>query len=232
MSAARPLRRLWQWQWQWRDRTTSTVAPVEAYRQWAGTYGDQPNALQQIEADTLERVMPPVAGRRVLDIGCGKARAAAGAVAKGATTAFATDRTLAMLVSPGRHPSGAIRRLAAATHPLPFRMHQFDVVLCNLVLGHVRDIDRALEAMARVLAVGGDLVITDFHPEATRRGWQRTFQDDAGNTRIIEQHLHTLDTYRETLARLGLVLQILDEPCWEGQPVILGLRAHKPTASD
>ncbi len=149
----------------------------------------------------------------------------------GAASVVAADPTLAMLVSPGRDANDAVRRLACATHPLPFRAHQFDVVLCNLVLGHVRDLEPALESMDRVLTAGGDLVITDFHPEATRRGWQRTFQDENGVTQIIEQHLHTLDAYRRTLNRLGLDLQQLDEPCWEGQPVILGLRAHKPGTS-
>ncbi|RMH18480.1 MAG: methyltransferase domain-containing protein, partial [Acidobacteria bacterium] len=120
-----------------------------------------------------------------------------------------------------------LHRLAAATHPLPFRPGSFDAVACNLVLGHVPDLDAALDAIAAVLRPGGCLLLSDFHPEATARGWQRTFRDAAGEERAIVQYLHPLDDYRAACERLGLALEALDEPRWRGQPVVFVLRARK-----
>ncbi len=223
MTIPNALRRLWPWH----KPSPPLLAPVEAYRQWAATYGDDPNALQRLEAETLDRILPTLTDKRVLDLGCGKARVAAQVLEAGARSALAADATLAMLVSEGRARHEALCRVAATTHPLPFRDAAFELVVCALVLGHVADLAGALESMARVVAPGGDLVITDFHPDATRRGWQRTFRDTRGVTARIEQHRHDLDTYRTRLAALDLRIEVLEEATWNGTPVIFALRAHK-----
>jgi SAM-dependent methyltransferase len=46
---------------------------------------------------------------------------------------------------------------------LPFPDGRFDLVICSEVLEHVRDDDRALEELARVIRPGGHLVITVPH---------------------------------------------------------------------
>jgi SAM-dependent methyltransferase len=50
--------------------------------------------------------------------------------------------------------------------PLPFHDAQFDHVVCNLVLGYLRDPLFTLRELVRVLAPGGKLVLTHFKPQA------------------------------------------------------------------
>jgi PAS domain S-box-containing protein len=50
--------------------------------------------------------------------------------------------------------------------PLPFHDGQFDHVVCNLVLGYLRDPLFTLRELVRVLGPGGKLVITHFKPQA------------------------------------------------------------------
>lgn len=111
---------------------------------------------------------------------------------------------------------------------LPFRPASFDAVICALVLGHVRDLPPAVEAISGVIRPGGLLLISDFHPFATLRGWQRTFVDaESGETFAVEHHLHLFADYLAIFARVGLRLEALEEPCWEGFPVAFVLRARK-----
>lgn len=50
--------------------------------------------------------------------------------------------------------------------PLPFQDAQFDHVVCNLVLGYLRDPLFSLRELVRVLVPGGKLVLTHFKPQA------------------------------------------------------------------
>ncbi len=161
----------------------------------------------------------------MLDVGGGTGRAARLALDRGARRATATDLSPAMLAAAG----GDVPRVACDVRRLPFRHASFDVVVCALVLGHVPDLDRALRQLDAVLKPGGHLLVSDFHPFATLRGWQRTFVDAGrGRTYAIEQHLHLFSHYVLTLGQLGFVVEALEEPLWQGFPVVFVLRARKP----
>lgn len=207
--------------------TPTTLSPEEGYRRWAPAYGVEPNAFQRIEAEALERLLPELGGRDVLDLGCGRGRIAALAVAAGAARVVAADLSLAMLV--GIPPSDRpVRRLASALPALPFRPASFDNVVCALVLGHVADLDAALAAITAILRPGGCLLLSDFHPSATERGWERTFVDpESGRSFAIEHHLHLLADYRAAFVDRGLRLEALEEPTWDGTPVAFVMRARK-----
>ncbi len=74
---------------------------------------------------------------------------------------------------------------------------------------------------------GGWLVVSDFHPAATARGWDRSFTDSAtGATRRIRQYAHPLHEYRTLLGDLDFVLEHLEEREFEEQTVAFALRAR------
>jgi malonyl-CoA O-methyltransferase len=208
-------------------RRRPALSPAEGYRRWAPSYGVEPNAFQRLEAEVMGRLLPELGGRSVLDLGCGRGRIAALAASSGAARVVAADLALAMLA--GVAAVDGVRRVAGALPALPFRPASFDAVVCALVLGHVADLGAALAAIAVVLRPGGCLVLSDFHPDATKRGWQRTFVDpDSGRSFAIEHHLHLLADYRAALRGRGLRLEALEEAAWEGTPVAFVLRARKP----
>jgi malonyl-CoA O-methyltransferase len=211
----------------WQTQKPATLSPAEGYRRWAPAYGVEPNAFQTLEAEALERLLPELRGQAVLDLGCGRGRIAALAVAAGAARVVAADLSLAMLagIPPSDRP---VRRLASALPALPFRPASFNTVVCALVLGHVADLGAALAAIVAVLRPGGSLVLSDFHPSATQRGWERTFVDpESGRSFAIEHHLHLLADYRAAFVDQGLRLEALEEPAWDGTPVAFVMRARK-----
>jgi SAM-dependent methyltransferase len=103
----------------------------------------------------IERYVP-LAGRRVLDLGCGlgeyvRAFAREGATAYGSD--IATDRLVI-----GRQ-RGATGLLVGAGESLPLANETMDVVVLNEVIEHVTDDRATMAEVARVLAPGGVAVI-------------------------------------------------------------------------
>ncbi len=222
------------WGKKWRLRRRAMVlSPAEGYRRWASQYGREPNALQLLESEALRRLFPEVAGASVLDLGCGTGRVSHLARERGAARIVAADFSLAMVSQVAADPTRSLAPLASAVAPLPFVDASFDLVVCALVLGHVADLHSALESMARVLRPGGRLLISDFHPFATLRGWERTFVDEKrGRSYAIEQHLHLFSDYLAGLSRVDLSVEALEEPLWQGYPVVFVLRARRLVAGE
>lgn len=106
-----------------------------------------------------------IAGRRVLDAGCGPGIYAAGLVARGAhVTAFDESPEMVRLVQDRLGTDVEVRR-----HRLGDRIDwladaSVDLVIMALVLHHVSDRVGALRELARVLSPDGRLVLSTTHP--------------------------------------------------------------------
>jgi SAM-dependent methyltransferase len=107
-----------------------------------------------------------VAGRRILDAGCGSGPLFAVLRDRGAlVTGF--DRSAAML-DHARQRLGvdADLRVADLADPLPFPDAAFDDVIASLVLHYLQDWAPALAELRRVLRTGGRLIASVDHPFA------------------------------------------------------------------
>ncbi|MBX6366196.1 MAG: methyltransferase domain-containing protein, partial [Gemmatimonadetes bacterium] len=93
---------------------------------------------------------------------------------------------------------------AADVRALPFAAGAFDLVWCRLVVGHLPDLAAAYAELARVCAPGGDIVVTDFHPDAAHAGHARTFRDATGRVHAVEHHVHTPVEHLRAAAAAGL----------------------------
>ena len=179
----------------------------------------------------MARLLPDLHGKQVLDLGCGKGRIARLALERGAAAATGIDVSEAMLdAAAAARPSAAARWVQANALHLPVDDAAFDIVVCALMMGHVEELAAALAETARVLRPGGVLLLSDFHPYATLRGWQRAFTDTAsGRSFAIENHPHLFEDYIRCFNTLGIILETLEEPCHEGFPVVFILKARKKT---
>jgi hypothetical protein len=72
------------------------------------------------------------------------------------------------------------------------------------------DLSACIDELARVLAEGGALVYSDFHPASVDAGFRRTFQSD-GTTFEIPCHRHALEEHREALHARRLTLRDVHE---------------------
>jgi malonyl-CoA O-methyltransferase len=176
----------------------TVLSPAVGYALWAPAYVE--TAVSALEAAVVGSLGVPLTGRRVLDVGCGNARRLADAREAGAAVTLGVDLSPEML----RQSSGSAPLAAADVRALPVADGAFDVVWCRLVLGHVAELGAAYAELARVCAVGGALLVTDFHPAASAAGHRRTFRDAAGELHELEHHVHRARAHRAAAARAGL----------------------------
>lgn len=189
-----------------------------------------PEGLREQEVHLLG----DVAGRDVLELGCGAAQCARWLVAHGArATAF--DVSAGQLREARRldERSGArVPRLVQAdAQRLPFRDAAFDVACSAFgAVPFVADSARVMAQVARVLRPGGRFVFSVTHPTrwafpddpgpagltVQQSYFDRTPYvevDDTGTATYVEHHRTLGDRVRELVAA-GLVLQDLIEPEW------------------
>jgi malonyl-CoA O-methyltransferase len=188
-----------------------TLEARAAYERLAAVYPPEPhNPLMQLDDAVLKELLPPVRGRRALDLGCGSGRWARRLIEGGAALVVGCDAAAAMLARARRETTAHLVR--ADVRALPLRDAAFDLVVCALVLGHVADLGAAVAEIARLLAPGGTAVWSDLHPAGTLAGWRRDFVDADGRPLIARQHLHLVEDHFKACRAAGLVFDDLREP--------------------
>jgi SAM-dependent methyltransferase len=107
-----------------------------------------------------------VAGRRILDAGCGSGPLSAALRDRGAVVT-GIDSSAGMLELARRRLGGdADLRVVDLADPLPFADGAFDDVIASLVLHYLEDWGPTLAELRRVLAPGGRLLVSVEHPFA------------------------------------------------------------------
>jgi SAM-dependent methyltransferase len=113
-----------------------------------------------------------VAGRRILDAGCGAGPLLA-ALRDGGAIVAGFDKSAAMVeLARRRLGDDADLLVAELGRPLPFPDGTFDDVTASLVLHYLQDWGPALAELRRVLKPGGRLIVSVDHPFAVNL-WHR-----------------------------------------------------------
>src|SRR4051812_17213533 len=117
------------------------LSPRDGYAAWAACYEDDGNPLIPLEGPAMAALFGPVAGSRVLDLGCGTGRHTL-ALAEAGALVTALDQSPEMMALARRklqgHPVEWV--LHALPAPLPFPDEAFALVVAGLVVEHVADL--------------------------------------------------------------------------------------------
>ncbi len=212
------------------DDVPVTLGPREGYAMWAPTYDATGGVMRYATAPFLDEACRDVAGKRVLDLGCGTGRLARLLRSRGASLVVGMDLCGEMLLRARQEAAGDLQLL-----PLPpgegrgeggiayaqgraeaigCRDGRLDLVFSCLALDHVApaELDRALAEIARVLAPRGRAVITGPHPSFQLYVSQHPAFEAGGRTYRIFSHVHLLEAYFGAARRAGLALADLREP--------------------
>jgi malonyl-CoA O-methyltransferase len=206
------------------------LSSQDAYGRWSAAYPPHAhNALMQLEQDAMLSLLPSLSGKVVLDLGCGTGRYSRLATEQGAGRILAMDNSLAMLVE-GRRVGAMNAPIQAALNSIPLAQKSVDVVLCGLAIGHVKDIERPVSEIGRVLRVGGTALISDFHPFLFLTGKQRTFTTN-GETFAVEHYAHLYASVHAAVGKAQLAIDAVLEPMMpldqRQQPAVIVYRLRK-----
>jgi len=157
---------------------TPPVPVAEGYERWAPIYDSSPNPLLACEDRHLLPLLVDLGNKRILDLACGTGRWLERIMAREGPRGVGIDCSAAMLRVAGRKGTIIGRLAQGDCECLPFRTAIFDLAICSFALGHIRDLESMTRELARVTKPGGDVFLSDLHPEAYARGWRVGFRDD------------------------------------------------------
>lgn len=142
-------------------------ARVNDYDAFAAAYSaenDDSLANAYYERPAMLALAGDVAGRDVLDAGCGSGALSAALLERGATVT-GVDSSAGMLdLARRRLGEDVALRRADLSEVLPFEDDTFDDVIASLVLHYLEDWAPALSEIHRVLRPGGRLLVSVDHP--------------------------------------------------------------------
>jgi SAM-dependent methyltransferase len=146
----------------------------------------------QVESTALLRALGPVAGRTIVEVGCGTGRLVALLAERGAA-AVGVDADPAMLAVAATRATGRLVRADAGRLPLPDAT--VDAAVAVATLEFTADPVLVLAEMARVTRPGGRLVVAVLNPRSLW-GW-------AGRVRHRAPYRHGCFLPRGRLLALG-----------------------------
>ncbi len=186
-------------------RGQKITEPAKAYDQWATGYDKQPGNLmldldEGITRDFLEKI--DLSGKIMVDIGCGTGRHWNKILAKNPQRLIGYDVSAGMLDKLKEKFPGAETLLLEGNHLAGMKDASVDFIISTLAVAHIEQINHAFEEWNRVLKPGGEVFITDYHPDALAKGGQRTFKHD-GKLIAVRNYIHPIATIRLLTGQLG-----------------------------
>jgi malonyl-CoA O-methyltransferase len=182
------------------------------YDRWSKTYDTDENPLFDLESPALFLQIADVRGRKILDVGCGTGRITMMLLKMGAKVS-GIDISKRMLAK-ARQKTTRYKRSCelgvASVYKIPYAKNKFDMVACNLVTSHLKNLGKAVAEMSRVLKTGGTIVISDLHPYIIENGGGTNFFQ-SGKEYKIKNYYHPLEEFLEVLKRNKLKVVNLKE---------------------
>jgi SAM-dependent methyltransferase len=178
------------------------VSSADGYRLWAPTYDGAPNPVLALEERMARTFFAEFQGRTVIDVGCGTGRWLRWLLERGAL-AFGIDASPEMLREAGKKPGLRAKLAVAEASYLPIADASADVTVCSFALSYVVAAHAAIGELARITKTGGRVIISDLHPLAAAKGWNRSFQ--VGDDRYeIAFERHAVEELSLACAKAGL----------------------------
>jgi len=165
-----------------------------------------------------------VAGRRILDAGCGSGPLFAALRDRGAIVTGLDSSAEMLKLARRRLGDDADLQMADLSRPLPFPHGAFDDVFVSLVLHYLEDWTAPLAELRRVLRPGGRLIMSVNHPitghPLTRPGadywatyqWSDEYTTSSGHSYVLTYWHRPLPAMIDAFTAAGFRIAAIDEP--------------------
>ena len=188
-----------------------------------------------LEQPAMERLLPDLAGKRVLDLGCGYGHNCIDFVRRGAAEVVGVDlseRMLAVAKTESAHERIRYHRISMTD--IGVLEGQFDLIYSSLAFHYIEDLAALMRLVSQKLARGGVLLFSQEHPivTATVDGGGHFNKNEAGERvsytfsdynrpgkRVVRWFVDGVEKYHRPMgqiltdiARAGLVIEQVCEP--------------------
>jgi len=188
-------------------------SPGEAYNLWSNSYDNQPgNLMLDLDEIIFSKLFNSIhiENRLVADIGCGTGRHWQKIYNRQPARLTGFDISGGMLeVLKQKFPQSTT---VSITNNLFENIpgSSYDLIISTLTVGHIKDIEEAINAWCRILKSDGEMIITDFHPDMLAQGGRRSFMHK-GKHFYVTNYVHSLYTIKKMFNENGFIVQQLEE---------------------
>ena len=188
-----------------------SVKTREAYNDWSSTYDQDRNLTRDLDQTVTQNILANLRCKSVLEIGCGTGKNTA-LLAEIGERVYAFDFSEAMIEkAKAKLSTGNVSFVVADLKGRwPCRDGAVDLIACNLVLEHIKDLASVFFDANRVLVAGGRFFISELHPFRQYQGTKANFQRDRQRTEI-EAFVHHLSDFTGAAAAAGFSLAGMNE---------------------
>ena len=182
-----------------------------AYNQWSETYDTDENLTRDLDGKVIREALANQHFNSILEIGCGT----------GKNTSFLSQ--IGTLVQAVDFSQGMIEKardkvraenvkfsMMGITKKWRFEGHSFDLIVCNLVLEHIKDLSFVFSEASRCLQVRGRFFVNELHPFRQYEGKKARF-DRGDKTIEVEAFVHHISDFMNAAPSNGLALAELNE---------------------
>ncbi|MFD8142215.1 class I SAM-dependent methyltransferase [Streptomyces sp. NPDC059708] len=210
------------------EHSTGSPDPVRAndYDAFAEAYSaenENSPVNASYERPAMLALAGDVAGRRILDAGCGSGPLSAALRERGAVVTGVDSSAGMLALARRRLGDGAALHVADLNDPLPFDDGAFDDVVASLVLHYLEDWGPVLAELRRVIRPGGRLLASVDHPfvaytirdprpdyfATTEYAFEWTFNGRRAPMRFWRKPLHAMT---DAFTTAGFHLTAISEP--------------------
>jgi len=183
----------------------------DAYTDWSITYDSDRNLTRDLDQLVTKETLNRRRYHTVLEVGCGTGKNTL-LLAQLGQRVCALDLSVGMLEqAKGKIKSERVLfAVADLTEDWPCKTESVDLIVCNLVLEHVRDLSLIFSEAHRSLVAGGQFFISELHPFRQYQGTKANFQRGQ-DTIEIQAFVHHLSDFTEGAAQNGLSVQSFRE---------------------
>ena len=122
--------------WWKTKKETPVLSPLDGYNLWASTYSKESNPIKNLSDALVEKFLPELKGKTILDAGCGTGKFCSLAENQNAMKVVGIDLSQAMIDEAKSVCSKTEFRCLDISKATIEQSH-YDVVLCVLVMGHL-----------------------------------------------------------------------------------------------
>jgi ubiquinone/menaquinone biosynthesis C-methylase UbiE len=203
----------------------------KAYNSWANQYDTNSNKTRDLDAKSTRETLSKFNFSIALELGCGTGKNTTFLLKK-AEKIIGLDFSQEML----NKAKAKIRdqrvefRKVDLTTEWNIENNFADLITCNLVLEHIKDLDFIFEQAYKKLKNGGHFFISELHPFKQYLGSKAKFETEIG-TQELETYTHHISEYLDAANKNDFELVELkewfDEKTKVGIPRLIGITLQK-----
>jgi len=181
------------------------------YDEWSPSYDRDPNKTRDLDQIVTRQELSAIDGMTILEFGCGTGKNTR-FLSQYAGLVLALDASPGMLTCARRRISDSQVSFSRAdiTRPWPCAPASVDLVTCNLILEHIKDLDFVFREASRTLRASGIFFVCELHPFRQYRGSRANFRRSRRKIEI-PAYIHHISEFFSAARASNLVLDNLRE---------------------